>query len=244
MPYTTGNSKIFYQTTGDGPLVVLLHGLLMRGQTWVESGFVQVLSRNFRVVYPDLLGHGYSDKPSDIKEYEAEQQADIIAELIKSLGYGKAHIIGYSSGAWLATVIAQYYSNTVTSLVLGGWDIMDGLPEVSGRKLSFDMFMEFAMKTTPDLVLSVCSTSEKGLRCYFDILREHNLMDNFLKTLKIPLMFWAGKTDPYYNAMKKLAREFHAPFISGSGNHITEILNPDILSMEQINHFISSCCSE
>lgn len=244
MPYTTGNSKIFYQTTGEGPLVVLLHGLLMRGQTWVENGLVQVLSRNFRVVYPDLLGHGFSDKSSDIKEYEAEQQAGIIAELIKSLGYGKAHIIGYSSGAWLATVMAQYYSNMVTSLVIGGWDIVNGLPEVSGRKLSFDMFMEFAMKTTPDLALSVCSTSEKGLRCYFNILREHNLMDNFLKTLKIPLMFWGGKADPYYNAMKKLASEFHAPFIIGSGNHITEILNPDVLSMEQINHFIFSCCSE
>lgn len=185
MPYTTGNSKIFYQTIGEGPLVVLLHGLLMRGYTWVESGFVQVLSRNFRVVYPDLLGHGYSDKPSDIKEYEAEQQADIIAELIKSLGYGKAHIIGYSSGAWLATVIAQYYSNMVTSLVIGGWDIMDGLPEVSGRKLSFDMFMEFAMKTTPDLALSVCSTSEKGLRCYFDVLREHTLTDYFQNTFDV-----------------------------------------------------------
>ncbi|EJX4924021.1 alpha/beta hydrolase [Salmonella enterica] len=170
---------------------------------------------------------------------QMRQQGAYIVELIKSLGYRKAHIIGYSSGAWLATGLAQHYSDMVTSLVIGGWDIVDGLPEISGRKLTFDMFMEFAMKITPALALSVSSKSVKGLRCYFNILREYNLADSFFKTLTIPVMFWAGEADPYYNVMRELARELHVPFLKGSGNHVSEMLNPDVLIREGIFIFIS-----
>lgn len=235
MPYTAGNPKLFYQTEGDGPLVILLHGLLMEGNCWAENGLVQMLSDNFCVVYPDLLGHGLSEKPSEYEDYAIDRQVDLIVELINSLGYKRAHIISYSSGSWLALGLAQRYPEYLVSLAIGGWDCVDGLPDISGEKLTFDMFMDFAKQTAPELVSSIDLESENALRCFFNTLREQLPMREVLRMLLVPVSFWAGMDDPYHSSLNHLANEYNLPFISGAGDHVSALSNLNDSVAERIN---------
>ncbi len=55
--------KTFYIDHGDGPVVVLLHGLPLSSWEWRK--FIPVLAENYRVITPDLYGFGYSDRPRD-----------------------------------------------------------------------------------------------------------------------------------------------------------------------------------
>ncbi|KAA9001880.1 alpha/beta hydrolase [Affinibrenneria salicis] len=143
--------KLHYRTEGNGPLVVLIHGLLMNGESWRQSGLVQVLRERCCVAYPDLLGHGMSDKPVTSGPYDQDKQAAGMVRLINEAGYRKAHIIGYSSGAWLALGMAKYYPQHLSSLLIGGWDVENGLPDGPNGSLSFDEFLNYAKLTAPEL---------------------------------------------------------------------------------------------
>lgn len=63
MPYTSGSPQLSYIAEGKGPLVIMLHGLLMDGKSWRNNGLIALFSPCFPVVCPDLLGHGESEKP-------------------------------------------------------------------------------------------------------------------------------------------------------------------------------------
>ena len=66
MPFAVHRGRrIHYTVEGEGPLVVLQHGLLMDGGAWKQAGFVGALRERYRVACVDSLGHGLSDKPSD-----------------------------------------------------------------------------------------------------------------------------------------------------------------------------------
>jgi len=97
----------------------MLHALLMDGQCWVDNGVVSALSPFFKVVYPDLSGHGASDKSNEQPLYTRENQALSVVKLMDELGYEKAHLIGYSAGAWLALGLLDAYPERLHSVVLG-----------------------------------------------------------------------------------------------------------------------------
>src|SRR5213596_657493 len=54
-------TKIHYVEAGSGPVVILLHGLGGSTQNWVLN--IPVLAQKFRVIVPDQIGFGKSDKP-------------------------------------------------------------------------------------------------------------------------------------------------------------------------------------
>ena len=92
----------------------------------------------------DSLGHGLSDKPSDPEFYGQEQRSGDIVAVIDDLGYDRAHLIGYSMGGWLSVGLARHHLARLSSLVVGGWDPVKGLPPGPKGPLSFNNFMKFA----------------------------------------------------------------------------------------------------
>ena len=57
---TLHGHTVAYRTAGDGPVVVLVHGMAANSATW--SYVMPALARRFTVIAPDLLGHGGSSK--------------------------------------------------------------------------------------------------------------------------------------------------------------------------------------
>ncbi|MDQ1382133.1 MAG: hypothetical protein QOJ71_2852 [Actinomycetota bacterium] len=120
MFFTARNYAIHYEVTGSGPLLILLHGMPMWGDLWRERGYVVRLSTEFTVVTPDLLGHGQSDKPSDPSAYGMTNMATDVLLLLDELGENRAHLWGYSMGAWVAEAVSVLHPQRARSLIFGG----------------------------------------------------------------------------------------------------------------------------
>ena len=116
--------KIRYVTAGTGEAVVLIHGWMADSGMWGRdpSGNTRLDTKNtdgFRLIALDCRGHGKSDKPHDPAEYGPEMAADVV-RLLDHLGIGKAHLLGYSSGAFIAGWVAANHPGRVLSVVYAG----------------------------------------------------------------------------------------------------------------------------
>lgn len=101
--------------TPNGKTVVLLHGKNFNGYYWKDV-IPMLTSRGFRVIVPDQLGWGKSDRRET--QYSFHRLAEFNMELLKSLGISKATIVGHSMGGMLATRFALMYPEMVEKLVL------------------------------------------------------------------------------------------------------------------------------
>ena len=110
----------FVAVAGEGEPLVLLHGFTGSSASWKAQ--TAVLSRHFRTITIDLLGHGRTTSPTNPARYQMEQAAaDIIAILERQKAEGgrqKFHLLGYSMGGRLALYLAVNYPDWFQSLVL------------------------------------------------------------------------------------------------------------------------------
>src|SRR5947207_15861847 len=88
---------LHYSEQGQGFPVVLLHGYPFSSAIWQTQQ--QGLSDHFRVITPDLRGHGQSPAPEGI--YEMDQMAQDVLALLDSLNVQKAAIMGHSMGGYV-----------------------------------------------------------------------------------------------------------------------------------------------
>jgi pimeloyl-ACP methyl ester carboxylesterase len=99
----------------NGRTVLLLHGKNFFGAYWRET--IKVLTgAGFRVLVPDQLGFGKSDKPE--LHYSFHQLAANTKHLLDTLGVGRAVVVGHSMGGMLATRFALLYPAATEQLVL------------------------------------------------------------------------------------------------------------------------------
>ena len=108
------NSKISYSDSGKGTAIVLLHGFLENQTMW--QAFVPELSKKYRVITIDLLGHGNTECLGYI--HSMEDNADMVHEVLSELRIRKAILVGHSMGGYVALAYAELYSETLKGLVL------------------------------------------------------------------------------------------------------------------------------
>lgn len=97
MPWYNNSSgdSLWYEERGSGPAIVLIHGWCMSSAVWQFQ--LESLARSFRVIAPDLRGHGRSAPSSDGCDVDA--YVVDIAELYRQLGLGETLLVGWSLGA-------------------------------------------------------------------------------------------------------------------------------------------------
>ncbi|HVG28859.1 MAG TPA: alpha/beta hydrolase [Pyrinomonadaceae bacterium] len=115
-----GGVRVHYIEAGaaDAPAVVLVHGFAASNFVWHDT-LVPLAGAGLRVVAPDLVGFGFSEKPRD-GEYTIEAQARAVVRLMDALGIGRATLVGSSYGGAVAAVCALDYPERVRGLVLVG----------------------------------------------------------------------------------------------------------------------------
>ena len=106
--------KVYYATYGKGSPLVLLHGGLMTIETFgpVLSG----LAETHEVIAIEAQGHGRTG-PMD-RPMTFDNMATDVAEVIKSLGYAKVDVVGYSMGATIGFRLALAHPELVKKLVI------------------------------------------------------------------------------------------------------------------------------
>jgi pimeloyl-ACP methyl ester carboxylesterase len=103
-----------YRMAGEGPALVLLHGLTGSSTTWREV--MPTLARDHTVVAPDLLGHGESAKPRG--DYSLGAHASGVRDLLVALGIERATLVGHSLGGGVAMQFAYQFPQRCERLVL------------------------------------------------------------------------------------------------------------------------------
>jgi len=106
------------EVVGSGPLALVLHGLT--GDHTTMNQLVAALAPHRTVVATDLIGHGASDSPAEVRHYEADAIVRQLSELMDSVGGGPADVVGYSLGGRVALTFASREPSRVARLATIG----------------------------------------------------------------------------------------------------------------------------
>jgi pimeloyl-ACP methyl ester carboxylesterase len=110
-----GDRFVSYIDEGSGDPIVLLHGIPTWGYLWQR--LIPALAQTHRVLVPDLLGFGYSDK-SDRFDRSIARQADIIDAWLDKLGFERASFVAHDIGGGVALRLAVLFPERVTRLCI------------------------------------------------------------------------------------------------------------------------------
>ncbi|MEZ4503626.1 MAG: alpha/beta fold hydrolase [Dehalococcoidia bacterium] len=227
---------------------MLLHGLLSGEAAWRALGYVAALADSYQVVSIDALGHGRSDKPADPALHQRSQRVGDVLAVLDDLGAAQAHVVGYSMGSWQAASMALLAPTRVASLVVGGWDLVDGLKtaaptlakyaELAGIEPGFDALIEAARAERPELLGWITPDVEPGLRAAWDALSDLDGTAEAVAALDVPVMLWDGAEDDYHDPMETFAQERDLKFVTTPGNHASAIMDETGTARTAIRAFL------
>ena len=217
---STSGGELAYTDDGDGPPVVLIHGFPQSSFVWRDLG--PLLSSRFRVIVPDMVGSGDSEKPSGVP-LGLVAQAGYIREFLDAIGVERFAVIGHSVGGGVAQLLALDHAG-VDAMVLLSSTAFDAWPPIltreiqrtppdqevelfvhSGIRASLRVGMSEPDRVTPDQVLEYLRpwSGPDGVAAFFRFARA---MDGRglvgreldLASLEIPVLLFWGEDDVYY----------------------------------------------
>ncbi len=111
--------ELHYQARGSGPAVVFIHGSGPGASAYsnFKQNIAPLVGAGYRVVLPDLVGFGYSAKPTGI-DYTLELFCSTLLELLEAIGVHRCVLVGNSLGGAVALKIAIDHPERVEKLVL------------------------------------------------------------------------------------------------------------------------------
>lgn len=109
-----GGRSIRYLEAGSGSDLVLLHGLGGYANKW--GRVFEKLSAKYHIIAPDMIGHGYSDKP--VADYTPRFFTKFVKQFLDVIGLERPHIVGASLGGQVAAMFAAEFASRLSKLVL------------------------------------------------------------------------------------------------------------------------------
>lgn len=105
MFFSYSGGRIHYSDSGNGTVIVLLHGYLESSEVW--NGFAEKLKSEFRIISVDLPGHGLSDVYGEV--HSMEFMATAVKNLVDSLDLKKVFLLGHSLGGYVALAFLELF---------------------------------------------------------------------------------------------------------------------------------------
>lgn len=119
-----GKHRIFYRREGSGPVLLCIHGFPTASWDWHKLW--PDLIQRFDVIALDMIGFGFSDKPTNI-DYSILDQADIHEELLSELKIDRVHILAHDYGDTVAQeLMARYHERGDDSLIIESVCFLNG----------------------------------------------------------------------------------------------------------------------
>lgn len=163
--YEWKRGQLFYRVAGneDEEPVLFIHALGAGARSFMWRRNFGPLSREFRVYALDLLGFGYSDKPSNVA-YSADLYVELIYDFIREVVGAPAHLVASSLSSAFAVRVADEHPNAVASLTLispTGAGTLSSRPDLPGAAF-------YGLLHSPVLGSSFYNalTSERSIRDY------------------------------------------------------------------------------
>jgi pimeloyl-ACP methyl ester carboxylesterase len=111
---TLHGNRVAYRDEGAGEPLLLIHGMGASSGAW--RGVIPRLANKYRVIAPDLLGHGQSDKPRG--DYSVGAFAVVMRDLLDALDIAQVTVVGHSLGGGVAMQFAYQHREYCRRLVL------------------------------------------------------------------------------------------------------------------------------
>lgn len=143
----TGNFNTNYHDEGSGEPIIFIHGSGPGVSAYANWRLcIPELAKKFRVIAPDMVGFGYSDRPEGIT-YSMDVWVQQIVDLMDALELKKVHLVGNSFGGALALALVIKYPEKFDRIVLMGavgvqFDLTYGLDKAWGYTPSFENMKE------------------------------------------------------------------------------------------------------
>jgi len=240
MPYANNHGvRIYYEVEGKGPPLILLHGLTEDSGWWRDSGYVESLRNDYRLILIDARGHGASDKPHIPDAYRLELLVSDIVEVLNDLGISKAHFLGFSMGGWIGFGIGKYASERFHSLIIGAMSPYrePNAPNVTLERLKKgedfiwpDIEKRMGLWITPQLRARLRANDLEALIAL--VSKDWMLsLEGVLPTMTMPCLLFAGEADLYYPGAKRCADSMpNATFVSFPNlGHMDTLFRSDLV---------------
>ena len=117
--------RIAYLEAGEGPPLILLHGIPTSSLLW--RNVIARLARNRRVIAPDMLNYGQSDKP-ERADVSINAQARILVGLLDALGLARIDLAAHDIGGGVAQIVAVRHRERLNRLILANVVCFDSWP--------------------------------------------------------------------------------------------------------------------
>jgi len=204
---------IAYLRTGQGPPLVLLHGIPSSSYLWRDV--IEPLSATFEVLAPDLLGFGDSDKRMDV-DLSIAAQARYVVAFMETIGVHQAAVAGHDIGGGVAQLMAVDEPQRVARLILidsivdNNWPI----PDIARLKEpAWDQIM---------VNIDLRSGLRKGLEA--GIVTPERVTDEMVDEWTRPFQDLGGR-----RAYLRAARALNNRDLTSRAKHIDEIETPTLI---------------
>ncbi len=197
---------------GNGDPILTLHGFTGDGASFIEH--LAPLADKYRLIAPDLLGHGQTASPSDSHRYTMPHAIADIHALLTQLGIEKCVMLGYSMGGRLALGFALSYPETVSALIL----------ESSSAGLATPQEREARMRRDEALATRILTD---GIEKFVDEWEQLPLWESQPATLKTRLRMHRLKNSPLglANSLRGMGTGAQPYF----GDRLSELTMPVLL---------------
>jgi pimeloyl-ACP methyl ester carboxylesterase len=226
--------ELVYRSVGEGRPLVLLHGFTSSGLQFLQHGLARTLaSGGYRVIAPDLRGHGDSSRPHDPAAYPPDVLADDGLALIDFLQLRDYDLAGYSLGGRIVLRMLARGARPAHAIVGGqGVDALGGPTSRTGgsrRALAAIVSGDRLEPGSPEAMLAdwIAQTGAdpEALLRVLDTFVE--TPDTALAEIRVPTLVVAGAQD------ERLAGELAAAlpgarYAQVPGNHFTALLSPEL----------------
>lgn len=245
-------TTIRYRAWGEGPPLLLLHPGLCEGGLWEVLGYTRALERRFRLIVPDLRGHGQSDCPHEEAAYAADTMRDDLGAVLAAEGVEQAYCWGFSLGALLALRFAAAYPGRLRALIAGGavgWLPRREVGTESAERIERRGLAALAPPLDGDPALlplrPVFLTADPQAHAARYRAQARWEPPAGLQAIREPVLLYGGEADSFTPAVRELAAALpHAELLTvPKMGHLQLWCHPELL-LERALAFLAAALSE
>jgi pimeloyl-ACP methyl ester carboxylesterase len=228
--YTSFDStKIYYEVTGEGYPVILIHGFSGTGQGWkTTAAYPGLLKAGYKVILIDQRGNGHSDKPHNESAYANDAEAKDIMDLITFLNIKRYDAVGYSRGS-IITSRLLVLDKRLRKAVMGGMGDAYTNPDWPRRVHAYRALMgDTTLHDVDDMVKYIHTQHFDELSLAYQQKYQPSTSPAELARLRKPVLIIRGTEDKENGSEKGLNQLIpKSGLVYVPGNHNTAIRTPE-----------------